>query len=136
MGFKNIWRGDLVSLTESDAGLDAEVRIDGASLHARLRYLPGDPRRKQVEEAFAQKRKVWTAIRPEDIIVGAREGANVLDPNVILVEYQGQTSLVSAMLGRDMLLELRPAAPLRVGDAVKVSIDPGRVFLFADSGEG
>jgi hypothetical protein len=40
------------------------------------------------------------------------------------------------MLGRDMLLELRPAAPLRVGDAVKVSIDPGRVFLFADSGEG
>ena len=136
MGFKNIWRGDLVSLTESDAGLDAEVRIDGASLHARLRYLPGDPRRKQVEEAFAQKRKVWTAIRPEDIIVGARDGANVLDPNVILVEYQGQTSLVSAMLGRDMLLELRPAAPLRVGDAVKVSIDPGRGCLFADSGEG
>jgi putative spermidine/putrescine transport system ATP-binding protein len=136
MGFKNIWQGDLVSLKESSAGLDAEVKIDGASLHARLRYLPGDSRRKLLVEAFSQKRKVWTAIRPEDITVGAQEGANVLQPNVILVEYQGQTSLVSAMLGRDMLLELRPAAQLRVGDAVKVSIDPGRVFLFADNREG
>ena len=98
MGFKNIWQGDLVSLTASGAGLDAEVRMNGASLHARLHYLTGDPRRKQLEEAFSRKRKVWTAIRPEDIAVGTREGANVLEPNVILVEYQGQTSLVSAML--------------------------------------
>jgi putative spermidine/putrescine transport system ATP-binding protein len=136
MGFKNIWQGDLAALTETDSGLEAEVRLDGGALHARLRYGPGDPRRKLLLEAFARKRKVWTAIRPEDITVGARDGANVLQPSVILVEYQGQTSLVSAMLGRDMLLELRPSTLMRIGDAVKVSVDPEKVFLFADNGEG
>ncbi len=135
MGFKNIWKADLTSLQENGRGLEAAVAMDGVSLRARLHYGPADPRRQALVEAFSRKRKVWTAIRPEDIAVGAREGANVLHPNVILVEYQGQTSLVSAMLGRDMLLELRPSTQMRVGDSVNVSIDPERVFLFADARE-
>jgi hypothetical protein len=40
------------------------------------------------------------------------------------------------MLGRDMLLELRPSTQMRVGDTVKVSVDPEKVFLFADNREG
>ncbi len=135
MGFKNIWQAELQSLTRSDSGLDATVTLDGISLRARLHYKPGDPRRTRLEDAFAGAKKVWTAIRPEDIDVGAREGGNHLQSNVILVEYQGQTSLVSAMLGRDMLLELRPAAKMSVGDTVKLSVDPQKVFLFADTRE-
>ncbi len=135
MGFKNIWQAEVESLTESDAGLDASVRVNGIPLAARLHYRSGDARRRPLVEAFRDKRKVWTAIRPEDIDVGAREGGNVVQSSVMLVEYQGQSSLVSALLGRDMLLELRPTVQMRVGDTVKLSIDPGKVFLFAESGE-
>jgi putative spermidine/putrescine transport system ATP-binding protein len=135
MGFKNIWQADLVSLNERGDALDASVRVDGVSLSARLPYRPGDTRRQKLAEAFKARRKVWTAIRPEDISVGERAGENVVQTDVMLVEYQGQSSLVSAMLGRDMLLEARPTVRMRVGESVKLSIDPAKVFLFADDRE-
>ena len=135
MGFKNIWQAHPVSLKESGDGLDAEVGLNGVSLRAHLRYGRDDPRRRALEQAFAERKNVWTAIRPEDIRVGDGPGGNALSPKVILVEYQGQTSLVSAMLGRDLLVELRPTEQLTVGDSVPLSVDPRKVFLFAEERE-
>jgi len=135
MGFKNIWQAHPVSLKESGDGLDAEVSLNGVSLRAHLRYGRDDPRRRALEQAFAERKNVWTAIRPEDIRVGDGPGGNALSPKVILVEYQGQTSLVSAMLGRDLLVELRPTEQLTVGDSVPLSVDPRKVFLFAEERE-
>jgi putative spermidine/putrescine transport system ATP-binding protein len=135
MGFKNIWPAEVASLKESGENLETEAKVDGITLHAHLHYKSGDPRRQSIMDAFREKKKVWTAIRPEDILVGTREGYNAVQSNVILVEYQGQTSLVSAMVGRDMLLELRPSTQMRVGDTVKLSIPPEKVFLFAEGKE-
>ena len=139
MGFKNIWNAPLERLKESGAGLEAEFSLNGAPLRAELSYAAGDPRRAALTEAFRQNRRVWTAIRPEDITVepsAPAGGGNTLEAEVLLVEYQGQTSLVSAMLGRDTLLELRPTAQgMRVGDHVRLRIDPRKVFLFADNGK-
>ncbi len=135
MGFKNIWQARPISLKESGDGLDAEVSLNGVSLRAHLRYGRDDPRRQELERAFAGHKNVWTAIRPEDIRVGEGQGSNSITPKVILVEYQGQTSLVSAMLGRDLLLELRPTEQLAVGDTVTLSVDPRKIFLFAEERE-
>jgi putative spermidine/putrescine transport system ATP-binding protein len=133
MGFKNIWDAELASLHESGDSLDAELTVKGMRLTARLRYPPGDPRRDTLVAAHRGGRKVKTAIRPEDIRVGRGENGTPLRAKVILVEYQGQTSYVSALMENDTTVELRPSIPVRTGETVELSIAPEKVFLFAES---
>jgi putative spermidine/putrescine transport system ATP-binding protein len=132
MGFKNIWDAELASLRENGDSLDAELTVKGVPLAARLRYAPGDPRRDALVAAHKDGRKVKTAIRPEDIRVGRSENATSLRSKVILVEYQGQTSYVSALMENETVVELRPSIPVRVGETVELSIAPEKVFLFVE----
>jgi putative spermidine/putrescine transport system ATP-binding protein len=135
MGFKNLWPAELESLRENGDGLDAEVSVKGLKLKSRIGYHRGDPRRAALEAAFKAGKRVKTAIRPEDVHVGKDETGNAMKSKVIVVEYQGQTSQVSALGGNEMLIELRPGVQMRVGDSVELHVKPDKVLLFAESEE-
>ncbi len=133
MGFKNIWQADLASLKESAGGLEAEVIVNGVKLRAHLRYPEGDSRRAALLAASKGDRKVRTAIRPEDIRVGKAEGGSPMQAQVMLVEYQGQSSSVTAQAKNDTTIELRPSTSMRTGDPIELTIAPESVFVFADT---
>lgn len=134
MGFKNIWDAALGSLHENGDSLDAELTVKGLRLKARLRYPQGDPRRDALVAAFKAGTAVKTAIRPEDIRVGRDETGAPVRSRVTLVEYQGQTSYVSALMENDTMVELRPSsAEVRIGETLELRIAPEKVFVFAAS---
>jgi putative spermidine/putrescine transport system ATP-binding protein len=135
MGFKNIWDASLGALRENGDSLDAELTVKGMRLTARLRYPRGDPRRDGLVAAFKAGTAVKTAIRPEDIRVGRDETGAPMRSRVTLMEYQGQTSYVSALMENDTMVELRPSAPVRVGETLELNIAPEKVFVFA-AGQG
>jgi putative spermidine/putrescine transport system ATP-binding protein len=135
MGFKNIWDAVPGSLRENGDSLDAELTVKGLRLKARLRYLKGDPRRDALVAAFKAGTAVKTAIRPEDIRVGRDETGSPVRSRVTLVEYQGQTSYVSALMENETLVELRPSnAEVRIGETLELNIAPEKVFVFAPGG--
>ena len=131
MGFKNIWDASVGTLRENGDSLEAELTMKGMKLTARLRYRPGDPRREALVAAFKAGTAVKTAIRPEDIRVGRNETGIPLRSRVTLMEYQGQTSYVSALMENDTTVELRPSMQVRVGETLELSIAPEKVFVFA-----
>jgi putative spermidine/putrescine transport system ATP-binding protein len=133
MGFRNLWDAELASLKETAGGLEAEVVAAGMKLLARLSYPAGDARREALLAAFKADRKVTTAIRPEDIAIGASPAGSCLRARVALVEYQGQASYVTARADNGTTIELRPQAPVRIGEVLELSLPPERVFVFAES---
>lgn len=50
---------------------------------------------------------------------------------VSLVEYQGQSSFVTARAENGMTIELRPTAPVRMADALELAIPAEKMFVFA-----
>ncbi len=131
MGFKNIWEGELESVQERVDGLDAQIGVSGLRLRARLSYPEGDPRRAALVAASRGDRKVSTAIRPEDICLGRNPDGSSVRAQVSLVEYQGQSSFVTARAENGMTIELRPTAPVRMADALELAIPAEKMFVFA-----
>jgi putative spermidine/putrescine transport system ATP-binding protein len=68
------------------------------------------------------------AIRPEDISVG--NGPNAIPGKVENVEYGGHESLIGVRVGIDVLLHVRTDARVKMGDAVTLTISPGRVLVY------
>jgi putative spermidine/putrescine transport system ATP-binding protein len=134
MGFKNLWSARITSLQETDDAVSATVDVGGAVLSARCRYGPTDSRRANLLAAFKAGAPVRTAIRPEEVQISANGGGNAGRARVALVEYQGQTSHVTAQMSTGATVELRPAATVRIGDDISLSIAPERVFLFPENG--
>jgi putative spermidine/putrescine transport system ATP-binding protein len=135
MGFRNLWDAQLASLKEATGGLEAKVVVAGTPLEARLAYAAGDPRREALLAAFRTDRKVTTAIRPEDITVGKGPDGSCVRARVALVEYQGQASYVTARADNGATIELRPQAPVHIGDALELALAPQKVFVFAGGRE-
>ncbi len=75
-----------------------------------------------------------TAIRPEEIQIGRRADGNSVKARVVMAEYLGQTSNVTARTETGETVELRSAAPVRMNENIELSIDPAKVFLFAENG--
>jgi putative spermidine/putrescine transport system ATP-binding protein len=130
MGFKNIWNARILSLKESADALEAGVDVDGMELRARLRWVEGDPRRKAIVAAFNEGRPVKTAVRPDDIVVGEGKDLNRVSCRTTIVEYQGQTSQVSAVAGTDTRLDFRSSAIARESEIVAVGIPMEKIRLF------
>ncbi len=134
MGFKNIWSARIEGLKQSESAVDAAVDMNGIKLSARLHYAKGDARRAVLVAAYEDKKPVKTAIRPEEIQIAAHGDAGCVPAKVMLVEYQGQSTSVSAMLKNDSTVEFRTTQHLHVGDTVDLSIKPEKVFLVAENG--
>jgi putative spermidine/putrescine transport system ATP-binding protein len=135
MGFKNAWSAEIESLKESPQGLEAGIKVHGSSLVARLPYAESDPRRAGIADAFAAGRRVTTAVRPEDIGIGAAAGRNKLRCKAGLVEYQGHASQVSASFVGDEVspdrIDLRSSVMVEEGDVLELGISPDSILLFA-----
>jgi putative spermidine/putrescine transport system ATP-binding protein len=133
MGFKNLWSATVKSLRwDGDTG-HAELSVAGTELSARVRYGEGDPRRAALKAAFERGLPVRTAVRPEDMHLGTVPGSGTLKCAVELVEYLGQSSLVSAHWSADptVPVDFRSHAPVGPGETVTVSVAPDKILLFA-----
>jgi putative spermidine/putrescine transport system ATP-binding protein len=143
VGYKNAWPATIEALKETPQGLEARIRLQGAALDARLPYRDGDPRRQGVVDAYRSGAGVRTAIRPEDIGVGARAGMNALQCIANLVEYQGHASQVSASFAAaaaadqgSARIDLRSAIAVAEGERVEVSVSPDKILLFPEPPSG
>ncbi len=143
VGYKNAWPAKIETLRETTEGLEARIRLQGVALEVRLPYREEDPRRQGVVAAHRSGSRVRTAIRPEDISVGAGPGPNALQCVASLVEYQGHASQVSASFPSPSVdgeesarIDLRSAVAVNEGDRVEVCIPPDKILLFPEGGEG
>jgi putative spermidine/putrescine transport system ATP-binding protein len=145
VGFKNAWKARIESMSEKADVLEAEIRVRGQALKARLPYPDGDRRRAAIVKAFLSGDTVRTAIRPEDIRVGSYPGMNSLRCIASLVEYQGHASQVSAALascGDDAegepgeRVDLRSAIPVVEGDCLDAAIAPDSILVFPEPSRG
>jgi putative spermidine/putrescine transport system ATP-binding protein len=137
VGFKNAWEGRIESLEEKGGALCARVRTKGGLLEARLSYSEGDPRRADIVAAYKSGQSVTTAIRPEDIVAGARSGSNVFRCIADLVEYQGHANSISACIKgcEESRVDLRSVSSVSYGESFDASVAPDKVLLFAPSPE-
>jgi ABC-type sugar transport system ATPase subunit len=110
------------------------VDMKGIKLSSKLRYPKGDPRRAVIVAAQEDGKPVRTAIRPEEIQIAGHGETGTISAKVVLVEYQGQTTYVSALMKNDQTVEFRSTGHLHVGDSVELLIKPEKVFLFSENG--
>ncbi|MDA8426542.1 MAG: ABC transporter ATP-binding protein [Treponema sp.] len=138
MGFKNMWKAKIESLSQSPDHLDAVVKTAGGSLRAHLRYPEGDPRRSALVAAQASGKPVVTAIRPEDILLHAQAGMNLLSCTSTLVEYLGQQSQVSACFdastpeGAADRIDFRSSDRVEEGRGLELGVAPDKLLLFPE----
>jgi putative spermidine/putrescine transport system ATP-binding protein len=136
MGFKNVWPATVETLAESPEGLAAKVKTHGSHLDVRLSYPVSDPRRRAVVAAFESGSRVMTAIRPEDISIGAEDGMNRLRCEAGLVEYQGHASQVSAAFAgaaaSPSRIDLRSSLRVEEGETLEIGIRADRILLFPE----
>jgi putative spermidine/putrescine transport system ATP-binding protein len=137
MGFKNFWDVRIESLDEEGESLKAKFSVGGVVLNARLPYRKGDPRREGIARAFGDGVLVRTAIRPEDICVGGGTGMNNLKAIADLVEYQGQSSQVSAaLLGavgaktEGPRVDLKSICQVLDGETMEIGIPEDKILIF------
>src|SRR5947207_2196884 len=113
VGYRNV-----LTLMVTARGVDGLVTAEGSGLRVRGRA--------EIGPGGA----VLAAVRPEDVRLsddaGAVGGARGM---VRLVEYQGREYDVEVVLDSGAVLKARgPAAP-KIGDAVGLALEPGRVVL-------
>ena len=98
----------------------------------------GDGRRGEVAllHALETSDKVRVALRPENIVIGGHDGANVFPARVLDRRYQGtQTAYEIDLFGRKLeVLELGTAARHQVGVDTQVSLPPECCWAYRDTG--
>jgi putative spermidine/putrescine transport system ATP-binding protein len=75
-------------------------------------------------------RRAAAAIRPEEITVGAAEGANTIAGRVDNVEYSGRDALLDVVTASGAVLHVRGPVSIRRGDEVRVHVPPERVLVY------
>jgi ABC-type sugar transport system ATPase subunit len=86
----------------------------------------------------AKGEKVALGVRPEHLIVGGGEKEMLsFDGEVLLSEVVGSDTIVHVRVGGELVL--RSFVPgiyrVAVGERVKVSLNPGDLYIFQESGE-
>jgi putative spermidine/putrescine transport system ATP-binding protein len=130
MGFRNLWPAVIEQLKPYGEGLELQIDVNGVKLVSRI---DAAARRAALETAYAAKQPVVTAIRPDDIVLGA-SGVNQHECSADVVEYLGQTSQVSATFGNGVRVDLRPNDRVRHGERIQISIPPEKILVFPKEG--
>jgi len=113
VGYRNV-----IPLTVIARGADGMVTAEGAGLRLRGRgdMVPGTA--------------VLGAVRPEDVrIADNAAGPGVARGSVRLVEYQGREHDAEIALDSGAVLHARLSTAPKIGSAVAVSVEPGRVVI-------
>jgi putative spermidine/putrescine transport system ATP-binding protein len=75
--------------------------------------------------------RAMVALRPDDMVVGgASDGPNTLSGRVDNVEYSGRESLIDVVTPSGLKLIVRTAAPVAMGDVVRVHVPVERTLVY------
>jgi putative spermidine/putrescine transport system ATP-binding protein len=130
MGFKNLWKSKLTGVKETGDILEMMVDINGIKLLSRERFdCNNEDKKKLIIEAFKNKSEVYTAVRPEDIMIGD-SATNVINSNIAVIEYLGQVSQVSVLHENGTRIDLRTGEDLKVNQNLKLNIHPEKILVF------
>jgi putative spermidine/putrescine transport system ATP-binding protein len=131
MGFKNIWPATLTKLDGQGAQVAATLNIGDLALIAHLKDTAPQVLRR-LQEAAQQGKRVFTAIRPEDIKV-AQESQNTIRCKTELAEYLGQIHHITASaLSSPIKVDMRTAERLDEGQVVSFWAPPDKIKVFPE----
>jgi putative spermidine/putrescine transport system ATP-binding protein len=134
MGFKNIWPAKITGIKEDGEEMEITVNINGISMISKDKFpcsCADIERKNNLIEAFKNKEEVFTAIRPEDILMGeSPSSANRMMCRVAIVEYLGQMSQVSAIHENRTRIDLRTGTHVRENETISLGIPPDKVLVF------
>jgi len=134
MGFKNIWPAKITGIKEDGEEMEITVNINGISMISKDNFpcsCADIERKNNLIEAFKNKEEVFTAIRPEDILMGeSPSSANRVMCRVAIVEYLGQMSQVSAIHENRTRIDLRTGTHVRENETISLGIPPDKVLVF------
>jgi putative spermidine/putrescine transport system ATP-binding protein len=132
MGFKNIWPARITDVKENGEEMEFAIAIEGISLISKETYTCSDKVRKEgLLEAFRKGKNVFTAVRPEDVLIGDST-INRIDSQVRIVEYLGQVCQISAMHQNGTRIDLKSESLVKVNETIPLWIHPEKILIFPE----
>ena len=132
MGFKNIWKAKITDIKEKGENIEINVDVNGIKLLSKDKF-PKESRDEERKigliEAYKNDKEVFTAIRPEDILIG-ESNINKIPAEVAIVEYLGQVSQVSCIHQNKTRIDLRTETKVKDNEKMTLHIPPEKLLLF------
>jgi putative spermidine/putrescine transport system ATP-binding protein len=130
MGFKNMWPAKIKKIVESGVAWEIVVDVNGVEFKSRRNLSEGSELNNQlIMDAYKKNEEVVTAIRPEDLLMGAA-AANTLGCTIRMVEYLGTICQITAILTNGLKMTARHAFRVNIGDVVSYNVPPEKLAIF------
>jgi putative spermidine/putrescine transport system ATP-binding protein len=132
MGFKNIWPAIITGVKENGEEMEFAIAVDGISLISKGTFTCNDQGRKEgLLNAFRNGKNVFTAIRPEDVLI-EDSTINKIDSQVRIVEYLGQLCQISAIHQNGTRIDLKSESLIKVHEIIPLWIHPEKILIFPE----
>jgi putative spermidine/putrescine transport system ATP-binding protein len=132
MGFKNIWPARITGVKENGEEMEFAIAIDGISLISKGTFTDDDQGRKEgLLKAFRNGKNVFTAVRPEDVLI-EDSTINKIDSQVRIVEYLGQVCQISAIHQNGTRIDLKSESLVKVNEIIPLWIHPEKILIFPE----
>ena len=132
MGFKNIWPARITGVKENGEEMEFAIAANGISLISKGTFTCSDQVRKEgLLDAFRNGKNVFTAIRPEDVLIGDST-INKIDSQVRIVEYLGQVCQISAIHQNGTRIDLKSESLVKVNEIIPLWIHPEKILIFPE----
>jgi putative spermidine/putrescine transport system ATP-binding protein len=132
MGFKNIWPARITGVKENGEEMEFAIAIDGISLISKGTFTGDDQGRKEgLLKAFRNGKNVFTAVRPEDVLI-EDSTINKIDSQVRIVEYLGQVCQISAIHQNGTRIDLKSESLVKVNEIIPLWIHPEKILIFPE----
>ena len=132
MGYKNIWPARITGVKENGEEMEFAIAIDGISLISKGTFTCNDQGRKEgLLKAFRNGKNVFTAFRPEDVLI-EDSTINKIDSQVRIVEYLGQVCQISAIHQNGTRIDLKSESLVKVNEIIPLWIHPEKILIFPE----
>jgi putative spermidine/putrescine transport system ATP-binding protein len=132
MGYKNIWPARITGVKENGEEMEFAIAVDGISLISKGTFTCNDQGRKEgLLNAFKNGKNVFTAVRPEDVLI-EDSTINKIDPLVRIVEYLGQVCQISAIHQNGIRIDLKSESLVKVNEIIPLRIHPEKILIFPE----
>jgi putative spermidine/putrescine transport system ATP-binding protein len=132
MGYKNIWPARITGVKENGEEMEFAIAIDGISLISKGTFTCNDQGRKEgLLKAFRNGKNVFTAFRPEDVLI-EDSTINKIDSQVRIVEYLGQVCQISAIHQNGTRIDLKSESLVKVHEIIPLWIHPEKILIFPE----
>ena len=132
MGFKNIWPARITGVKENGEEMEFAIAVDWISLISKGTFTCSDQGRKEgLFNAFRNGKNVFTAVRPEDVLI-EDSTINKIDSQVRIVEYLGQVCQISAIHQNGTRIDLKSESLVKVNEIIPLWIHPEKILIFPE----